>query len=627
MMNPTVACPSRDSVAAFLLGKGSEAEDESVGSHLDHCRHCQSVAQALETARDSVVDQLRESAGEGDPFRESPDLQRLVDQAKANLRRLLGKGTTMTPGGAQAGTSTGPQPPAPGDGGAAPPLPGGGQLRDYQLLGKLGEGGMGTVYRAVHTKLKRVVALKVLRSWGRHDAAALARFQREMEAVGKLDHPNIVRAFDAGEADGTHFLVMEYVEGQDLARLLEGRGAFPIAEACRVVQQAAKGLDHAYRHGLVHRDIKPSNLMLTPAGQVKVLDLGLALFNDVRASGAPTPPGQASSPEMTGSRLTMPGQVMGTCDYMAPEQINQASTVDLRADVYSLGCTLYHLLTGQVPFPADNRYQKMQAHQVGQATPLASLRPEVPEDLAKVVTKMMAKKPHDRYDTPGDVAAALEPFCGSTISDQPREGPRPARAKLGCSFSARLWIGMAAALLIVSGIVLYQNLFPRGDRRPDLTHLAGSIAEDMNTKIDLHDGEWRLGKGLVLTQDELKTEDRFVARNDMLYATRSKVAIEGDFRLDCRLAFEESMKISLIGKGQKDLTVSVNHVTGGKRRIVLEGLLTVEIDSPPFAPAEAHIVLEYDKDRYRLTVNGKESQEAKYATRPRFDEIRLGWRA
>ena len=184
---------------------------------------------------------------------------------------------------------------------------------------------MGTVYKALHTRLKRLVALKLLPEHRTQNPEALARFQREMEAVGQLDHPHLVRAHDAGEAEGQHYLVMEFLDGIDLAHLVRRTGPFLVADACEAVRQAAMGLQHAHEHGLVHRDVKPSNLMLSTDGMVKVLDLGLARL-------CPETPVEED--------VTASGQVMGSADYMAPEQCLDARDVDGRADIYSLGGTL-----------------------------------------------------------------------------------------------------------------------------------------------------------------------------------------------------------------------------------------------------------------------------------------------
>ncbi|HET6884152.1 MAG TPA: SUMF1/EgtB/PvdO family nonheme iron enzyme [Pirellulales bacterium] len=278
-----------------------------------------------------------------------------------------------------------------------PPAPLG-RIRDYELLEKLGEGGMGAVYKALHVKLKRPVAIKILPRERLLDPQAVARFNREMEAVGQLIHPNIVLAHDAGEADGQHYLVMELVEGMDLTQLVARLGPLPIADACELVRQAALGLAHAHRFGLVHRDIKPSNLILTSAGQTKILDLGLALLNSAQPSG-----------ELTGAC-----QVMGTADYMAPEQAADSHAVDIRADIYSLGCTLYKLLTGEPPFTGPQyktALSKLMAHQQTVPPAVYQVRGGVPAALSNLVGRTLAKSPSERHAMPEDLAAALKPFC------------------------------------------------------------------------------------------------------------------------------------------------------------------------------------------------------------------------
>jgi WD40 repeat protein/CubicO group peptidase (beta-lactamase class C family) len=287
-----------------------------------------------------------------------------------------------------------------------PPLPGDvppptvvelGRLREYVLLEKIGHGGMGTVYRAVHTHLDKVFAVKTLPEGCMSNPEAVARFQREMKAVGKLNHPNIVQATDAGEVDGTHFLVMEYVAGADLAVAVGRLGPLPVAAACEVVRQAALGLAHAHEHGLIHRDAKPSNLLLSTAGQVKVVDLGLALLH-----GGVTDDGEH----------TPSGAFMGTFDYMAPEQADDPHAVTAQADVYSLGCTLYHLLTGRPPFAQHSGMgRKVRAHAADPVRPVRATRPEVPASLEALVLRMLAKSPGDRPAGAAALAAALAPLA------------------------------------------------------------------------------------------------------------------------------------------------------------------------------------------------------------------------
>lgn len=275
------------------------------------------------------------------------------------------------------------------------------RLGAYVLLEQLGEGGMGTVYKARHVLLERLVAIKVIRQEHVANDAAVQRFRREIRAASKLSHPHTVLAHDADVGNGSHFLVMEYVAGTDLSRIVRERGALPVSEACEYIRQAALGLDHAHRLGLVHRDIKPSNLLVQSGAEasgvvqpmVKVADLGLASV----AEGGMT----------TAGALTRTGAVLGTPDFMAPEQALAPHRVDARADLYSLGCTLYFLLTGRVPFPDGTPLQRAMQHQTAEAERVESLRPDVPPALARLVRRLMAKRPEDRLQTAAKLARAL----------------------------------------------------------------------------------------------------------------------------------------------------------------------------------------------------------------------------
>jgi serine/threonine-protein kinase len=279
-------------------------------------------------------------------------------------------------------------------------------LGAYVLLARLGEGGMGAVFKARNRKLDRVVALKVIRRERLANPDIVRRFQREVRAAAQLSHPNIVHAYDADEVAGIHFFAMEFVEGTDLARLVKDRGPLLIELACDYVRQAALGLQHAHEKGLVHRDIKPGNLLLAPHGVVKVVDMGLARLP------------QLNDESEGSSTLTQEGAVMGTLDYIAPEQARDSHRVDIRGDLYSLGCTLYYLLTRRVPFPGGSAAEKLLKHQLEQPRPVDQLRPEVPPAVAEVVRKLMARRPEDRFQTPAELAAALAALLGglSTVA-------------------------------------------------------------------------------------------------------------------------------------------------------------------------------------------------------------------
>jgi serine/threonine protein kinase len=293
-------------------------------------------------------------------------------------------------------------------------------LGQYVLLERLGEGGTGQVFKARHQHMNRTVAVKVIRKELLADPEVVKRFYREIRVISQLSHPNIVHALDAGPVGQVHLLIMEHVEGTDLGRLVKQRGPLSVGEACDYVRQAALGLQHAHEKGLIHRDIKPSNLFLTsgpgapgagpgkePAFRralVKLLDLGLArcLHNgDGELTATLTPAGPVT---------------MGTPDYMAPEQAIDFHHVDIRADIYSLGCTLYSFLSGQAPFADGSVAQKLVLHQLKDPKPLERFRSDVPPALTALLRRMMAKEPNDRPRTPAEVAAAIAPLCAAGSS-------------------------------------------------------------------------------------------------------------------------------------------------------------------------------------------------------------------
>lgn len=268
-------------------------------------------------------------------------------------------------------------------------------LGDCLLLDVLGRGGMGTVYRARQQTLDRIVAVKVLRASAARHRELVDRFRREVKVVASLSHPHIVRAIDAGEQHGTLYLVMEFVKGQDLATLVRSQGAYSIAKAVELIRQVAEGLAYAHEQGLIHRDIKPQNVMLEArsSGTVKILDLGLARLT----SDAPT----------TTPGLTRTGMMMGTAEYMAPEQAINARAVDQRADVYSLGATLYFLLTARHMYAGESFVEIVMAHQMQPVPTLRQWRRDVPAELDRLFQRLVAKRPEDRPSSMVEIITAL----------------------------------------------------------------------------------------------------------------------------------------------------------------------------------------------------------------------------
>jgi serine/threonine-protein kinase len=282
-------------------------------------------------------------------------------------------------------------------------------LGKYKLLDHLGTGGMSAVYLAEHAVMRRRVALKVLPANRVNDSSYLARVHRDARAVASLDHPNIVRAFDVDQDGDYHYLVMEYVEGRDLRVLVEGNGPLEYQLAADYIRQAADGLSHAHQAGLVHRDMKPANLLVDAKGTVKVLDLGLARFDS-------DDEGDASLTKEFDEKM------LGTVDYLAPEQAIDSHLVDPRADIYSLGGTLYFALTGHPPFPTGTLAQRVVMHQTKDPKAIEEERPDAPPGLTAIFRKMMAKSPSKRYQTAAEVSQALAEWL-----QQPNASPAAAK--------------------------------------------------------------------------------------------------------------------------------------------------------------------------------------------------------
>ncbi len=387
------ACPSARTLERLLAEQLTGPERDSVETHVELCATCQGQLEGL------VATAYRPA---------SPAAVRPREQGPEPAEGFLSRLRELPPPRSDGPDSAALQRDGPGATWGGADWLENGRLGQYEVLGRLGKGGMGAVFKARHTELGKVVALKVLPVEMR-DEASVARFKNEARAIGRLDHPNIVVAHDAGESRGVHFLAMDFVDGTDLARLVERRGRLPVPEACEAARQAALGLQHAHERGLVHRDVKPSNVMLDRAGRARLLDLGLA-----RSFGA------AAADTLTGR-----GVLLGTADYLAPEQWDRPHAADARSDVYGLGCALYHLLTGLPPF-ADEQYAsvlgKMRAHLEAEPPPLAAYCPEAPPGLAAVLGRMLAKSPADRYQTSAEAAEALRPFTAGADLGRLLEG-------------------------------------------------------------------------------------------------------------------------------------------------------------------------------------------------------------
>lgn len=271
-------------------------------------------------------------------------------------------------------------------------------LGKYRLLDHLGSGGMSAVYLGEHIHMGRRVAIKVLPQNRVNDSSYLDRFYREAKAAAALDHPNIVRAYDVDHEGNVHYLVMEYVEGRDLQRMVREGGVLPYEVAAEYIRQAALGLAHAHEVGLIHRDIKPANLLIDGKGNVRLLDLGLARFTD---------------DDQASLTVQHDENVLGTADYLAPEQALNSHNVDSRADIYSLGCTLYFALTGHPPFPEGTLAQRLLKHQTEEPPSIYLDRSDAPDGLVQICKRMMAKLPQLRYQTAGEVADALAGWLAS----------------------------------------------------------------------------------------------------------------------------------------------------------------------------------------------------------------------
>jgi tRNA A-37 threonylcarbamoyl transferase component Bud32 len=621
--------PPTGLLSDYALGRLDAKHLEAVAEHVEQCRDCQETLSHLrldDTLLDGLAGQVPEDA-----FAREPECA----AALAEIRRVgpgsqdagEGRVETRTPDSASADDMSEVE-----------------TLRDYRLIAPLGHGGMGTVYRAKHVRLDRMVALKVLPAERMRQPLAVERFHREMKAIGKLDHPNIVRAYDAGEVDGKHFLAMELIDGVDLATLAGREGPLPAADACELVRHAAAGLEYAHRHGLVHRDVKPSNLMLDRQGVVKVLDLGLARLlaeaadEEIENQDAkPQAAGASDQFQPIGSELTGADQAMGTPDYMAPEQCSDSRAVDGRSDVYSLGATLYRLLAGRAPY-SGVRYDTLAKKIAGLKNDLAPTigmhRRDLPAGLAALVDRMLAKRPDDRPATPGAVAEALAPYCrGHRVellvggAEAPGKDAKPQAAGGGRKPSWR-WLALsgggavaALALMLLARITtpdgeLVVEVAPeirdkvtievkRGDDVRVFSHDPEQSGDDWS--ISLEEGQWQVRLKNVDEQFKLDRDAVQITRGprQLVRVTRRAARPRpGTWQLNLPAGFQRAATLTSLGDDDRFRLQTGGVLSGvyrwtGQRLVVedpddsrytglawaWEGAVLVLVEEPPSRPA------------------------------------------
>ncbi len=375
-------CPSHDTLQLFAASELSAEEVETIGEHLSCCEKCQEWLDGV----------LRFSSSAS--FAPSDHKSTAVDWDAGVSQRLLAGVQLRVRSEADS-----------------QPLP---EIPGCDVRNLLGCGGMGSVYLAWQHGLEREIAVKVLPPSAVRKGNAQARFSREISALGRLNHPGIVTAFDAGQCNGIHYLLMEYVDGYDLAKIVSSHGALTMADACEVIRQTAVALQCAHEKELVHRDLKPSNLMVTRSGLVKILDLGLAKLRNSNAMEV---------------EISDSFELLGTIDYMAPELADHQNSANIRTDIFSLGATLFELLVGQSPLEAAGNsmtMQKLTALSLGELPDIRDHRQDTPKMLAAIVDRMLASKPQHRFATPADVADAIAPFCEGHHLTKLSQLPKPA---------------------------------------------------------------------------------------------------------------------------------------------------------------------------------------------------------
>ena len=446
-----VRCLTNDVIHQFLNGELDDAQDQLVADHLDQCRPCQRLMMSFLSVDDLCLPWLK--ASDRDTIELGGKVADTVTINRLKMMQQTGDGSDRDAGRSNrkakhSGNATVPN-----------------TIDKYEIVTVIGQGGMGTVYLGIDHDLGRECAIKVLKESRSDDARAIGRSQREMHAVGRLSHKNIVSVLNAGRlSDGRTFLAMEFLRGSDLQTWVQANGPLPPEEACRIVIDAARGLRHAHEQGLIHRDVKPSNLFFTEAGEIKVLDFGLVQLA-----------GESLDQDHP---LTETGLVLGTVDFMSPEQAVDSRSVDPRSDIYSLGCTLAWLLSGKQVFSGNSVTRILFAHRDDPAPQLETLRPAVPTGLNGVFQKMVAKRPEDRFQSMADVIKALIPFtlsdCGEPLTDlSPSSETQllPALRQTPIRSRNRTMLGWLSAMIVL-GIVITLVIRQSDDSSPQLSALA-----------------------------------------------------------------------------------------------------------------------------------------------------------
>ncbi|APZ93390.1 serine/threonine protein kinase [Fuerstiella marisgermanici] len=518
--------PEKNELVAFGLGKLESDEATRIETHLGECKAC--CETLLDLKDDTFVELVRNSPEpkQGTKCAKdsvSSELTEPVDSVATD--ESISAATMLVESGI---------PRVPAD------LPA--QLKDhprYRIIELIGKGGMGDVYKARHRLMDRLVALKLINQDLVKNTQAVERFRREVRAAASLTHPNIVTSYDAEKAGDVHFLVMEFVDGTDLSSVVQKQGPLPIARACDCIRQAANGLQHAHEMGMVHRDIKPHNLMLSESGQVSVLDFGLAGFAAESVLLVAEPDGDTPRLGSVSMHLTAVGSVMGTPDYIAPEQVRDAHSADIRADIYSLGCTLCYLLTGKPPFSADSVVNKLKAHERQQPPALQELRDDVPAELADIVTRMMARNPDDRFQTPAEVAKALDPFADSQLATMSNANHAKTKKPLAIA-AGLLSLALCAVIFIVT------------DRGRLEIH---STVDGVQVTVTQNDGEVRV------LEPSTGTTVYWLPSGEYRIAPKGNAQVTLDAK-----------RVSVTRFGRKILTITVQPIANATERNRLQGV-------------------------------------------------------